>query len=145
MQKYNMYFAWIIACAATLGSLYYSEIRHLEPCHLCWYQRIVIYPMVIILGLAVYNGFTGIIPYILPQVAIGILFAGYHVAIQEIPSWQPIDLCGSGPDCTGKISIGLGPISIPILSLIGLVLMFVFLMNAWVASRSIQRKAISEY
>lgn len=121
LQRYSLYFAWIIACAATLGSLYFSELRHLEPCHLCWYQRIALYPLAIILGIATYNGFNGIVPYVFPLVILGMFFAGYQVMIQEIPSWQPIELCGAGPSCSEKVYIGLGPITIPILSLLAFV------------------------
>ncbi|MEG0381222.1 MAG: disulfide bond formation protein B, partial [Kurthia sp.] len=37
---------WVVALMATLGSLYFSEIRGYEPCELCWYQRIIMYPIV---------------------------------------------------------------------------------------------------
>lgn len=131
MQRYTLYFAWIIVCIATLGSLYYSDVRNLNPCHLCWYQRIVIFPLVVILGIAAYKGFNGIAPYVLPLVGVGILLAAYQVGIQEIPGWQPIDLCGNGPDCKGKTDIGLGPISIPMLSLMALGALFGLLMHAW--------------
>lgn len=130
MRKYSLYFAWLVACMAMLGSLYFSEVRNIEPCHLCWYQRIVIYPLTIILGMAVYRGFIGIIPYVLPFVVIGILLSSYQVLIQEIPNWQPIELCGAGPSCADKIDIGLGPITIPMLSLGALLLMFTFLLTA---------------
>lgn len=127
LQRYSLYFAWLLACLGTLGSLYYSEIRHMEPCHLCWYQRIALYPMVIILGLAAYNGFYRIIPYVLPLLLFGMVIAVYQVIIQEVPEWQPIDLCGAGPDCDEKLDIGLGPISIPMLSLANFAVMFLLL------------------
>ena len=135
MQRYTLYLAWIIACLATLGSLYFSDVRNFNPCHLCWYQRIVIFPLVIILGIAAFKGFNGIAPYVLPLVGIGIIFAAYQVAIQEIPDWQPINLCGSGPDCKVRTDIGLGPISIPMLSLVALGTMFGLLISAWRSSK----------
>ena len=46
-------FAWIVATVTTLGSLYYSEHAGFVPCELCWYQRIVMYPLVIVLGVGV--------------------------------------------------------------------------------------------
>lgn len=135
LQKYSLYIVWIVACAATMGSLFFSEILHIEPCHLCWYQRIAIYPLVIIMGIATYRGFYGIVPYVFPLVLIGTLFAAYQVAIQEMPDWQPIELCGAGPSCSEKVDIGLGPISIPMLSLAGFLVMLLFLSIAWKASR----------
>jgi disulfide bond formation protein DsbB len=131
LQKYGLYFAWLLACIATLGSLYYSEIRHLEPCHLCWYQRIMVYPLTIILGIAAYNGFYRIVPYVLPLLVIGMIIATYQVIIQEVPEWQPIDLCGAGPNCDEKINIGLGFISMPMLSLANFAAMFLLLVQTW--------------
>lgn len=115
-QTYALYFAWLLSCIALLGSLYFSEIRNLAPCHLCWYQRIAIYPLAFILGVATYRNFLGIVPYVLPLAVMGLMIAIYHVAIQEVPGWQPVELCGTGPSCLDKIDIGLGPITIPMLS-----------------------------
>ena len=43
--------AWLVALVATLGSLYLSEVAHFTPCRLCWYQRIAMYPLVVVLGI----------------------------------------------------------------------------------------------
>lgn len=115
-RTYSLFFAWLIALISFLSSLYLSEIAGHEPCQLCWIQRICIFPLVIILGLASWRNFFGIVPYVLPLVVIGLGFALYQIAIQEMPGWQPIDLCGAGPSCTEKHLIGLGPITIPMLS-----------------------------
>ncbi len=131
MKKYSLYFAWLIACIAAFGSLYFSEVLKLDPCHLCWYQRICIFPLVIILGLATYNGFNAIVPYVFPLVVIGFFFALYQIAIQEIPGWQPIDLCGSGPDCSEKTELGLGFLTLPMLSALALLAMLILLGIAW--------------
>lgn len=141
IKKYSLYFIWLLACIATLGSLYFSEIKHIEPCHLCWYQRIVIYPLAVMMGIAAYNGFYRIIPYVAPLIVMGIILALYQVAIQEIPNWQPIELCGSGPKCSTKIDIGLGPVTMPMLSASNFALMLLLLIPAWprkMASRLIQ-------
>ena len=50
-----LYPAWVVAIVATLGSLYFSEIRHFVPCVLCWYQRILMYPLVPILAVATFQ------------------------------------------------------------------------------------------
>lgn len=131
MKGYALYLAWLIACLATLGSLYFSEIRHLEPCHLCWYQRICIYPLTIILGMAIYRQFWGIIPYVFPLVVIGLFVASYQIIIQQVPSWQPIELCGAGPSCSEKLDIGLGPITIPMLSAVAYLFILIFLGYTW--------------
>jgi disulfide bond formation protein DsbB len=131
VQKYGLYFAWLLSTLAMMSSLYFSEIKHLEPCHLCWYQRITLFPLFILLGIATYRGFLGIAGYLLPQILIGFLLALYQVAIQEIPGWIPIDMCGAGPSCTEKISIGLGPITIPMLSALVFFLITLILAAVW--------------
>ena len=135
IRKYGLYLAWLFATFGILISLYYSEIRHIEPCHLCWYQRICLYPLFIILGIATYRGFVGIVPYVLPQVIIGLLFSLYQIAIQQIPGWNPIDMCGGGPSCAKKILIGLGPVTLPMLAALGFLLIALCLIAVWRSSR----------
>lgn len=130
VRKYGLYFSWLLASVAILGSLYFSQIRGMDPCNLCWYQRISLFPLGIILGIACYKGFMGIAPYALPLVFIGMLFAGYQVAIQQIPEWNPIELCGSGPKCTDKIQV-LGPLTLPMLSLGNFIVLAVLLLMIW--------------
>lgn len=128
---YALYIAWLCACLGMFGSLYFSEVRHFEPCHLCWYQRIFLYPLVFILGMALYNGFYAIIPYVMPLGALGLMTAAYQVIIQENPSWQTFELCGAGPSCLNKIDIGLGPITLPMLSAFAFLFIFICLLYAW--------------
>ena len=133
--SFELYFAWLIACLALLGSLYFSEVQELQPCYLCWFERVCIYPLAIILGMALYRNFFAIIPYALPLAITGLIFAGYQVAIQEIPGWEPIDVCGAGPSCSSKTFIGLGPITLPMLSLGAFVLMTYLLIRAYRKSK----------
>ncbi len=128
-RTYALFFAWLIALVSVLGSLYFSELVKHEPCQLCWFQRICIFPLVIILGIASWKNFFGIVPYVLPLVVIGLGFALYQIAIQEIPGWHPIDLCGAGPSCLEKYPIGLGFITIPMLSALALTLQLVLLIR----------------
>lgn len=116
LNKYGLYGAWVLATLGTLISLYFSEMRHMEPCHLCWYQRIMLFPLVYILGMGVYKGDNTTANYAFPLAILGLCLAGYQILIQEIPDWNPIDVCGAGPSCAEKISIGLGFITIPMLS-----------------------------
>lgn len=134
-KRYGLYFTWLIAAVGTLGSLYFSAIRNLEPCHLCWYQRICLFPLSVLLGIATYKGNTKIIPYVLPLVILGLGFAGYQIAIQEIPGWNPIDMCGTGPSCAEKLTFGLGPITIPMLSAANFILLSGLLLAVWKVSK----------
>ncbi|MDN3507415.1 MAG: disulfide bond formation protein B [Simkaniaceae bacterium] len=132
---YLLYFSWLISALAMLGSLYFSEVRHIDPCHLCWIQRICLYPLAIILAIATHQGFFGIAPYAFPLALGGLITSAYQVAIQEIPGWEPINVCGAGPSCGERISIGLGPITIPILSLIACAILLTLICLIWCYSR----------
>ncbi len=92
--SFSLYLAWVVSLVATLFSLYYSEIEKLPPCNLCWYQRICLFPLVIILGLAAYREERKIAFYLYPQIAIGFLFGLTHLLY---PYWNPwgSSLCGT--------------------------------------------------
>lgn len=130
-RSLELYLAWLLAFLGTLVSLYFSEVANHEPCHLCWYQRICLFPLAIILGIAAYKTFLDIARYVLPLVVIGFLFASYQIAIQEIPGWNPIDICGAGPSCSEKFYVGLGPITIPMLSAAAFFVIGVLLLLSW--------------
>jgi disulfide bond formation protein DsbB len=134
-KKYGLYAAWVLSLFSVLVSLYFSEVKHLEPCHMCWYQRILLFPLALILGIACYRGFWGISFYVLPQIVLGFLIAGYQVAIQEIPGFNPIDICGNGPNCATKQFIGLGPITIPMLSTLAFLLLIILLSATHIMSK----------
>lgn len=119
IKNLELYLAWLVASLGTLIALFFSEVLRYEPCNLCWLQRICLFPLSIILGIAAYKGFHKISIFVLPQVALGLLFALYQVLLQEIPDWNPIEICGAGPSCKEKYYIGLGPITIPMLSALG--------------------------
>ncbi|MRA75631.1 disulfide bond formation protein B, partial [Bacillus thuringiensis] len=55
IQKYHIAIAWTIATSAMLISLIFSEWMKLPPCDLCWYQRMAMYPLVLILGIGMYR------------------------------------------------------------------------------------------
>src|SRR5690348_8318165 len=76
--KIFLYVAWIQAIAATLGSLYFSEIAKFPPCVLCWYQRICMYPLVVILGVALLKRDKWVHWYVLPLATVGWLIGLYH-------------------------------------------------------------------
>lgn len=110
--------AWITAIIAMAGSLFFSERMGFVPCVLCWYQRILMYPLVIFLGMAFYLNDRWIYKYILPLSLIGMLVSGYHYALQKVPSMQEFSVCQSGIPCSGQYINLLGFITIPFLALI---------------------------
>ncbi|MFC5471232.1 disulfide oxidoreductase [Cohnella suwonensis] len=128
LQPYLLYFAWVVSVIATLGSLYFSEIRGYVPCELCWYQRIFMYPLSILLGIAAYRGETSIKKYVLPLSIIGSTISIYHYMLQKIPGFHEIKPCTNGVPCNVDYMDWLGFITIPLLALIAFVLIIVFLL-----------------
>jgi len=121
-----LYPAWVVAIVATLGSLYFSEIRHFPPCTLCWYQRILMYPLVLLLGVATFKQDRGVIKYALPLSVLGVLVSGYHILVERIPGFGE-GVCSSGVPCNVKYIEWLGFITIPTMSFVAFVLITVLL------------------
>lgn len=111
MRKYGLYFSWVLTCIGVLGSLFYSIVFQEEPCTLCWYQRICLFPLSIILGIAAYKGFYKIKIYVLPQIIFGLLIAIYQIILQEIPGLS-IAMCGGKISCSDKTFL-FGKITLP--------------------------------
>lgn len=109
--------AWIVSLVATLGALFVGEIMRQAPCELCWYQRIFMFPLAIMLGAALYISDLRVYRYALPLVSLGGLIALNHslLFLGVIP--QPIVPCGSGPSCSSSNMVILGQVPLPLLSL----------------------------
>lgn len=135
-KKENILFiAWAVSIIATFGSLYFSEIRQYEPCTLCWYQRIIMYPFTVILGIAVIKKDFQISFYSMILSAIGILTSAYHYALQKLSFLaDTAPSCGRVP-CTGQYINWLGFISIPFLALIAFIIIFVCSYILWKNSK----------
>lgn len=95
----KLYFAWVIALAALLVSFYYGEILGLEPCRLCWYQRLAIFPLALFLGIAAYKNDQKLALYAMPLALFGAFVAGYQSLSEFFPALHSAKLCGSG-HCT---------------------------------------------
>ncbi len=116
-SKNLVYLAWIQALIATLGSLYFSEIRHFNPCTLCWYQRILMYPLVIIIAVGILRNDKKLYQYVLPLSALGSLIAFYQVLLQNKFLPEAIAPCALGTSCLTKYTGYFGFITIPVMSL----------------------------
>ena len=117
-----LFSAWLIALVATLGALFSSEIMGLEPCVLCWYQRIAMFPLALMLALAVLPFDGRVLRYALPLALAGAAIAAYHTLL--VWGLVPRDLvpCGQGPSCAEVKFELLGFITLPLLSLAAFVL-----------------------
>lgn len=125
-------FSFIVAIIATLGSLFYSEIAGFEPCKLCWFQRIFMYPQVILLGIALWkkNGALTIYNSIVLS-AIGVIIAGYHYLLQiGIAPELPCAAVGYSAACSQRFVMHFGYITIPMMALTAFLLIIVFSITA---------------
>lgn len=118
----SLFIAWITAILAMLGSLYFSEIKGYTPCELCWYQRILMYPLVIILGIAFYHNDKKIYRYVMPLSIFGIMMSGYHYGIQKFPFMSQLATCTKGVDCSNSYTGYFGFITIPLMAFVAFVI-----------------------
>jgi disulfide bond formation protein DsbB len=96
----RLYLAWVVALIATLGSLWFSESLGFIPCVLCWFQRIAMYPLALLLGIAALRGDLNIRAYALPLAAVGWVVALIH----NLEDWgivQSLKICGVGQTTAG--------------------------------------------
>ena len=107
--------AALVAVGAMLGSLWFSEVENFEPCMWCWYQRIAMYPLALLLTLAAIRRDDGIRPYALALAGIGALMSIYHVQLQWFP--EQGSACSAGASCTFRWIKIFGFASIPTLAL----------------------------
>jgi disulfide bond formation protein DsbB len=126
LSPFGLGLAFAVAATATAGSLYFSEIGHLVPCTLCWYQRIAMYPLAIILGLAAWGGDTGVRRYATVLAAVGAVVAAYHIALQRLPG-QPSGACSLEAPCSAIELERFGFVTIPVMAFIGFVSIIVVL------------------
>jgi disulfide bond formation protein DsbB len=120
-----LFLAWASSLVATMGSLYFSEIMKYEPCVLCWYQRILMYPMVILLGVAYVRKDFQAALYSTILSGIGLIVSLYHYSIQKVSILTEIaPACGRVP-CTGEYINLFGFITIPFLALTGFFIIFI--------------------
>lgn len=128
LRKYALYLAWLVSVVATTGSLFLSEVLQYTPCKLCWLQRIFMYPLVILLGIACYKDDRRQIGYVLPLSIAGGLLSLYHYAEQKVPGMADLLPCTEGVPCSVDYLDWFGIITIPLLALIAFTLITALLL-----------------
>jgi disulfide bond formation protein DsbB len=108
-----------VAGTAMIGSLYFSEVANYEPCTLCWYQRIVMYPSAIMLAIAAWRRDLGVRVYLLPLLAIGGVVATYHYLLERFPDTLETSVCSVGIPCSAVWFEQFGFITLPLMALVG--------------------------
>lgn len=101
----------LVATGATLGSLYFSEVADFVPCELCWFQRIAMYPLAVVLVAATARRDRAILPYVGIVAGIGLAISLYHIQLQILPDQG--SFCDAVSPCTATWVEGLGFLTIP--------------------------------
>lgn len=113
-----LFLCWLVASIATLGSLYFSETMQFPPCVLCWYQRICLFPLVLIIPAGLFPFDKGVVRYALPLTLAGWLTAAYHNLLYTGVIPQSLQPCSKGVSCTEEYITLFGFLTIPLLSLL---------------------------
>ena len=117
-----LYVAWLTALASMLGSLYFGEILGFVPCVLCWYQRIAMYPLVLIIGIGIVKKDRNFYDYALPLSIIGGAIAFYQNLLYYGVISERFLPCISGVSCTTRYIQLLGFIDLPLLSFLSFII-----------------------
>jgi disulfide bond formation protein DsbB len=118
--------AFVVAAISMAGSLYFSEVAHFTPCRLCWYQRICMYPLALLLGVAAWRREYNIRIYGALLAAIGVVISSYHVLVEHYPSLES-NVCDPTNPCTLIWVKRLGYLTIPTMALSGFALILTLL------------------
>jgi disulfide bond formation protein DsbB len=130
----ELHMGFVVALAATLGSLYLSEIVHLIPCRLCWFQRIFMYPLVIVLGIAARRRDTEVVQTAGALAGMGLVVSIYHYLLQQFPSLDS-GACDITAPCSAAYIWQWNFLSVPYMagSAFALILTLLFALRANVA------------
>lgn len=110
--------AWLVASVSTLGALFFGEVMKLPPCVLCWYQRICMFPLVLILPIGLFPFDRKVVRYALPLAVPGGLFAVFHLLLIAGVIPESIKPCTQGVPCSEKVIEWFGFVTIPLLSVV---------------------------
>jgi disulfide bond formation protein DsbB len=121
--------AWLIATVSTLGALFLGEVMGYAPCVLCWYQRIAMFPLVLVLAAGLFPFDTRVVRYALPLALTGLGLALFHLAL--IAGWIPesIKPCQQGVPCSNVTVVWFGFVTIPLLSVLSFSLVVALLLT----------------
>ena len=115
LGTYGLHLALLAAWIATLGSLFFSEVMGFLPCPLCWYQRICMYPLAVILPIGLLRRDRGVATYVLPLAVIGITISSYHLLVER-GFIEESRACKVGVSCAVRYINWFGFITIPLLA-----------------------------
>jgi disulfide bond formation protein DsbB len=128
LDWYLLFASWFIVTISMLGSLFFSQVMEYAPCELCWYQRIALFPLVLILATGLFPFDKSALKYALPLAATGWVVAAYHNLLYYDVISQELSPCSQGVSCTERYITLFRIFSIPLLSLISFSLVTLLLL-----------------
>jgi disulfide bond formation protein DsbB len=144
VERSSLYVALLAAWIALCGSLYFSEVAGYIPCTFCWYQRILMYPLAIILPVGLLRHDRHLPLYVLPFSVVGIGVSTYHYLLQKTTLFSELASCQMGVPCSGIWINWLGFITIPFLALIAFFVITMMALIAWQAGEPAVAEASDE-
>lgn len=113
-----LFLAWLLALLATAGALFLGEVMGKTPCVLCWYQRIAMFPLVLVLGMGLFTADPRSARYALLLAGVGWGIAAYHLLLFWGVVSEGLVPCGPGSSCADVDVQVAGLVPIPLLSLV---------------------------
>lgn len=110
------FLSWVVATVSTLGAIFLGEVMGLTPCILCWYQRICMFPLVLILGAGLFPLDARVVRYALPLTLVGLGIAVFHLLVSEGVISETLTPCTQGVPCSQQLIEWFGFLTIPMLS-----------------------------
>ncbi len=118
LDRASLYIALVAAWVAMLGSLYFSEVMGFIPCDLCWYQRILMYPLTLVLLTGLLLRDRHLPKYVLPLSVLGMGVSSYHYLLEKTDWFDAVQVCRNGASCTTLWINWFGFVTIPFLALV---------------------------
>jgi disulfide bond formation protein DsbB len=125
IQDYALELAFLQASIATAGSLFMSNVLQWTPCRLCWFQRIFMYPLVLILGVSILFNSRDVKDYVIPLTLIGIPIAGYHFITQRVEQFHAAGCSITQVSCATEYTFHFGYITIPAMALTAFIVVLI--------------------
>ena len=123
-----VFMAWLVASVSTLGALFLGEVMGYTPCMLCWYQRICMFPLVLILAAGLFPFDRRVVRYALPLALAGWLLAMFHWAVASGLVPERVTPCSQGVPCSVEQVTWFGFLTLPMLSVLAFSLIIALLL-----------------
>ena len=134
LSRQSVWLAWLVALVATCGSLFFSQVADFVPCQLCWYQRICMYPLVVVLLVGALLRDRRVPLYAAAFPVVGAAISIYHIYIEVNPDKESAS-CRAGVPCSTRWIDEFGYVTIPVMALSAFTLIAVLLVVAFVTAR----------